>query len=127
MKFNNDLGMYVIEINGIIFINEDELSNDYEQKMQQIADNYWSNLTSIIEFMIPDLQDVYGNIDVKTVKEHLGTPTIDFHNGQVDYYEQSFDDIHIFKFEFLDDSIVCCPIVPGRIVFNFRYHGMSIS
>ena len=38
------------------------------------------------------------------VKEKLGRPTIDFDNGRVDYCDQSFDDMHIFSFEFLDDE-----------------------
>ena len=63
-----------------------------------------SNLDFIIEFMIPDLQEVYGDIDVEIVKEKLGRPIIDYDNGRVDYCEQSFDDIHIFSFEFLDDE-----------------------
>lgn len=58
----------------------------------------------IVDFMMPDLQEVYGDIDVEMVKENLGKPTIDIDNGRVDYCEQSFDDIHIFSFEFLDDA-----------------------
>lgn len=27
-----------------------------------------------------------------------------FDNGRIDYCEQSFDDMHIFSFEFLDDE-----------------------
>lgn len=104
MNFDDNLGMYVSEIDGVAFVYEDEPSDDYDEEMQPIADNYWNNLSLIIEFMMPDLQAVYGNIDVETVKEKLGKPTIDFNNGRVDYYEQSFDDVHIFSFEFLDDE-----------------------
>ncbi len=39
--------------------------------------------------MMPDLQEVYSNIDLEMVKEKLGRPTIDFDNGRVDYCEQS--------------------------------------
>lgn len=104
MHFDNDLGMYVSEIDGIIFAFEEEVAEDYEDRLQAIADKYWSNLEFIIEFMMPDLQEVYGDIDVEIVKEKLGRPTIDFDNGRVDYCEQSFDDMHIFSFEFLDDE-----------------------
>ena len=38
------------------------------------------------------------------IKEKLGKPVIDYDNGQVNYFEQSFDDMHIFTFEFLDDE-----------------------
>ena len=40
----------------------------------------------------------------ETVKEKLGKPTIDYENGRVDYCEQTFDDFHIFSFEFYDDN-----------------------
>ena len=104
MHFDDALEMYVSEIDGIIFACEDEPTNDYEESLQDVAKKYWSNLDFIIEFMMPDLQEVYGNIDTEMVKAKLGRPTIDFDNGRVDYCEQSFDDMHIFSFEFLDDE-----------------------
>lgn len=59
---------------------------------------------------MPDLQEVYGDIDTEMVKAKLGRPTIDFDNGRVDYCEQSFDDIHIFGFEFWMMSLKICSI-----------------
>jgi len=104
MHFDNDLGMYISEIDGIIFACEDEPTDDYEESLQAVAEKYWGNLDFIIEFMMPDLQEMYGDIDVEMVKEKLGRPTIDIDNGRIDYCEQSFDDMHIFSFEFLDDE-----------------------
>lgn len=104
MHFDDNLEMYVVEIEGIIFVFEDEPDEGYEENLKSVADKYWNNLDFIVEFMMPDLQEVYGDIDIKMVKDKLGRPTIDFDNGSVDYCEQSFDDIHIFRFEFLDDE-----------------------
>ena len=104
MHFDDDLEMYVSEIDGIIFTCEDEPTDVYEERLQAVAKRYWSNLDFIIEFMMPDLQEVYGDINVDMVKEKLGRPTIDFDNGRVDYCEQLLDDMHIFSFEFLDDE-----------------------
>ena len=104
MHFDDALEMYVSEIDGIIFACEDEPTNDYEESLQDVAKKYWSNLDFIIEFKMPDLQEVYGDIDTEIVKAKLGRPTIDFDNGRVDYCEQSLDDMHIFRFEFLDDE-----------------------
>lgn len=104
MHFDDDLEMYVSEIDGIIFACEDEPTVDYEESLQDVAKKYWSNLDYIIEFMMPDLQEVYGDIDTEMVKAKLGRPTVDFDNGRVDYCEQSFDDMHIFSFEFLGDE-----------------------
>src|SRR5574344_1713995 len=105
MHFDDDLEMYVSEIDGIIFACEDEPTVDYEESLQDVAKKYWSNLDYIIEFLMPDLQEVYGDIDTEMVKAKLGRPTVDFDNGRVDYCEQSFDDMHIFSFEFLDDEV----------------------
>lgn len=104
MHFDDDLEMYVIEIEGIIFAFEDEPDESDEENLKSVADKYWNNLDFIVEFMMSDLQEIYGDIDVEMVKDNLGRPTIDIDNGRVDYYEQSFDDIHIFSFEFLDDA-----------------------
>ena len=41
---------------------------------------------------------------MEEIEEKLGKPMIDIDNGQVTYCEQTFDDIHIFSFEFLDDE-----------------------
>lgn len=54
--------------------------------------------------MLPNLKELYGELDEKSVKEKLGKPIIDYDNGVVKYLEQSFDNIHIFSFEFLDDE-----------------------
>ncbi len=53
---------------------------------------------------MPDLQEIYPNIDVEIVKASLGRPTIDFDNGTVDYLEQTLDNEHIFSFEVMDDN-----------------------
>lgn len=104
MEFNEDLGQYVYEVNGIIFAWDEEPEEDYEELAKTLSDNYYSHLDSIIELMMPDLQEVYENVSDKDVKEKLGRPIIDYDNGQVTYIEQTFDDIHIFTFEFLDDE-----------------------
>ena len=58
----------------------------------------------MIEFMVPDLQEAYGDIDIEMIKGHSGRSIIDLDNGRVDYCKQSFDDIPIFSFEYLDDE-----------------------
>ena len=104
MHFDDDLEMYVVEMEGIIFAFEEEPDGDYEDNLKSVADNYRDNLNYIIEFMLPDLQEMYGDIDIEMVKDNLGRPTIYLDGGCVDYYEQSFDDVHIFRFEFSDDE-----------------------
>ena len=104
MHYDETLENYVIEIRNIVFINEEEQDGDYIKKLKIIADNYYNNLEHIVEFMLSDLKEFYDELDEKNVKEKLGKPTIDYDNGIVQYLEQSFDDTHIFTFEFLDDE-----------------------
>lgn len=104
MVYDNELDAYTIEIKDIIFESEEEQNEDYINNLNRIADNYRNALNSIIEFMMPDLKLVYGELDPKLVKAKLGKPTIDYDNGIVKYLKQSFDDVHIFIFEFLDDD-----------------------
>ena len=104
MHFNEQLQGYVIEIRNIIFVSEDEQDNEYVAKLSVIAENYHDHLDGIIAFMIPDLIGTYGDMDAETVREKLGKPVIDYDNGTVKYFEQTFDDIHVFEFEFLDDA-----------------------
>lgn len=104
MQFDEKLQSYTIEIESIIFVSEDEQDNDYIAKLKHIAENYHHNFDGIIAFMISDLVAMYGDVDTETVKKKLGKPVIDYDNGTVTYLEQSFDDTHIFSFEFLDDD-----------------------
>lgn len=104
MEFNDELGIYTFEVDGITFSWEEEPQEDYQNKTKVIATNYKKNLPKIIDFILPDLKEVYGEIGIDEIKNKLGKPVIDIENGQVTYCEQSFDDIHIFSFEFLDDK-----------------------
>lgn len=72
--------------------------------VEMLTGNYYLHLDDIVHFMLTDLQQVYGDVDIETVKDKLGKPIIDYENGRVTYVEQSFDDIHVFEFEFLDDA-----------------------
>ena len=43
-----------------------------------------------------------GGYSKEDVKNNLGQAIIDYNQGTVTYCDQSFDDWHIFEFEFLD-------------------------
>lgn len=104
IDFNDDLGKFVYEYKGLVFAWDDEPDEDIQDVVKMLADNYFSHLDAIIDFMMPDIVKMYGDVTADDVKNHLGKPMIDYNNGQVTYVEQSFDDIHIFTFEFLDDA-----------------------
>lgn len=104
MHYNEKSECYEIEIKGITFVSEEEQNAEYISKLNVIAENYYNNLKGIIEFMMSDLKEMYGTDSSETIKENLGRPIIDYDNGTVTYLEQTFDNIHIFSFDFLDDD-----------------------
>lgn len=104
MEFNEDLEQFVFEYNGLIFAWDEEPEEDYMEQVKTISENYNTHLNSIIEFMMPDITEVFGNFSPDEIKVKLGKPVINCDNGQVNYLEQSFDDTHIFTFEFMDNE-----------------------
>lgn len=103
MRFDNDLEQYVYEYDDLVFV-WDEPPKDYQEQIKILAENYHKNFNEIIHFMLPDILEVYGDVCIDEMKEKLGRAFIDIDHGQVNYLEQTFDDIHIFTFEFLDDQ-----------------------
>ncbi len=53
--------------------------------------------------MLPELQQVYGDIDKSKLPQLLGKPTINLTTCQIMYMEQMLDDVHIIEFEYGDD------------------------
>lgn len=104
MKFDEDLEAYVYEIDGVIMAWGEEPENDYEDGAKAVVAKYKEHLPHIIQFMFPDLKMMYGEINVNEVEENLGKPVIYVDGGVVTYLEQTFDDVHIFSFEFLDED-----------------------
>ena len=88
----------------LLFAWDEEPEEDIQNTVESLAENYFKNLDVIIDFMLSDIKEIYGEVTVEDVKEKLGKPVIDYNNGKVTYYEQSFDDCHIFEFEFMDDA-----------------------
>lgn len=101
-EFNEERGEYVAELNGVEFVC-DNPEDGHEEEAQKLSKLYFEKLPEIIEFMLPELQQVYGNIDQATLPQLLGKPTIDLTTYQIMYMEQTLDDTHIIEFEYGDD------------------------
>ncbi len=104
MEYNEDLEQYCCEYEGLAFVWDEEPDEQYIDTVKMLSENYRRQLDEIISFMLQDLKDIYGEISPEDVKNNLGKPVIDYDNGKVSYYEQTFDNCHIFEFEFLDDE-----------------------
>ena len=99
MNFDESLQQYTYEHEGVTFVWDEEPDCDFR----------------IINFMLADLKEMYGEVSEEDVKNKLGKPIIDYNQGTVSYCEQTFDDWHLFEFEFLDDQfeILKCFSVNG--------------
>ena len=104
MKFDEELEQFVFEYHGLIFAWDEDPGEDYMEQVKVISEKYNAQLDSILEFMMPDITATFGDFSTDKIKEKLGKPVINYDNGQVNYLEQSFDDKHIFTFEFMDDE-----------------------
>ncbi|MCI9298197.1 MAG: hypothetical protein HFI10_12265 [Lachnospiraceae bacterium] len=101
-KFDEEREEYVAEINGVEFVC-DEPEDGYEEEAQKLSKLYLKKRPEMIEFMFPELQQVYGDIDKSKLPQLLGKPTIDLTTCQIMYMEQTLDDIHIIEFEYGDN------------------------
>jgi len=53
---------------------------------------------------MPELREMYGEINLDDVQDKLGKPVIDYNLRQLLYLEHTFDYEHIFTIEFADDK-----------------------
>lgn len=104
MEFNEDLEQFIFEYNGLIFAWDEEPGEEYIEQVKKISENYNTHLNLIVQFVMLNITEVFGKFSSDEIKEKLGKPVINYDNGQVNYLEQSFDDMHIITFEFLDDE-----------------------
>lgn len=104
MDFNEDLQQYVFENENILFVWDEEPGDDYLETVNKLTKNYYDQLDGIIEFMLPDLIEMYGPVEPEEVKAKLGKPLIDHDRGQLMYLDHTFDYEHIFTIEYSDDE-----------------------
>ena len=104
MNFDESLQQYTYEHEGVTFVWDEEPDCDFIDKVELLSKTYQANLNSLINFMLADLTEMYGEVSEEDVKNKLGKPIIDYNQGTVSYCEQTFDDWHLFEFEFWDDQ-----------------------
>jgi len=100
-KFDEEQNEYVAELNGVKFVC-DEPEESCKEEAQKLSELYFERLPEIIDFMLPELQQVYGDIDKSKLPQLLGRPTINLSTYQIMYMEQKLDDDHIIEFEYGD-------------------------
>ena len=89
----------IAEINGIKFTCN-ELKQEYEELAIKISKVYANKFPNLIEYIIDDINDMFGKISKEELMNSLGTPLIDLDTETITYLEQTLDDIHIIEVEF---------------------------
>lgn len=100
MKFDNSLQAYLYEVDDVLVAWEEKPSGNFEVEDQFLATSYHKSLYRILEFILPQLQECYGNIPLEEATEKLGKPIIELERQTFTFCDQTFDDIHIFSFDF---------------------------
>lgn len=91
--------IYKAEVKGIIFTCEKVLDN-YEKYANDLANIYETKLTEIIEFILPDVKEMFDVDDADKIKKSLGKAQIDLDRSILSYLEHTLDDTHIIDIEF---------------------------
>ena len=101
-KFDEERDQYVAELNGVEFVC-DEPQDNYKKEARKLSKLYFEKLPKMIEFMLPELQEIYGEVDKDKLPELFDKPTINLSTFQIMYIEQTLDNGHIIEFEYGDD------------------------
>lgn len=87
---NND--QYKAKINGVVFVC-DSMQSDYEKRVRELAEHYEKKLPLIVEYINPDIREIFGISDLEVIRKSLGRPAIDLSRGDINlsgtYDEQS--------------------------------------
>ena len=104
LKFDADIGAYVLKFDDAIICWEEEPEDDHEEYANDVRKAYNSNIKHIAETIYDEIKEMFDIKDVDEVVSKLGKPQIYPDDGQVVYCESSFDDSHIITFEYTDDE-----------------------
>lgn len=100
MIFDQSLQAYLHEVDGVFLAWEEKPSGNFEVGAQLLASNYHKNRSRILAFILPRLQEFYGYLTDEEATEKLGKPIIEPERQTVTFCDQTFDDIHIFSFDY---------------------------
>ncbi|WP_443596784.1 hypothetical protein [Agathobacter sp.] len=88
-----------MEINGIEFVC-DSIHSNYEKRVKELAEQYEKKLSLIVEYICPDIREMFGISDPEVIRNSLGKPLVDLGRGTLTYLEHTMDSLHIIEMEF---------------------------
>ena len=84
---NNDY--YKMEINGIEFVC-DSIHSDYEKHAVELAQAYEKRLPDIVDYLMPDIKEMFGITNPDVIANSLGKPSIDLDRGTLTNLEHKW-------------------------------------
>ena len=100
-SFDEEADAYTAVVNGVEFLCDD-VEEGYDEEARRMAELYPEKLPEILDFLIPQMQPIYGALDRAALPEQLGPPTIHLDTFKIQYLSQSLDE-HILEFEYTGD------------------------
>lgn len=97
--FDEKENEYIGEIQGITF-SCDILKNDYEDLAYKLADKYKEKLPELINFISPDIEQMFGVSEKTIIEASLGQPSINLEIETLSYLNHTLDDVHIIVVEY---------------------------
>ena len=101
-KYSKEHNGYVAKIGSVSFLCE-EVSDEMEEQAMRLAECYEEKLPEIIDFILPELEDVFGELTSEEVEEALGSPLVDLDTEMIMYLEQTLDELHEIDVEYGGD------------------------
>lgn len=87
---------------GITVILEEDCKNP-EKVFDEYLKLYNEKRPELLKFVLENgLVECYGEMDLDTVKEKLGNPTINVSLNEISFCDNTFDGEHIISFEYAD-------------------------
>ena len=101
MIFDQSLQAYIHEVDDVLVAWEEKPSGNFEMEAQLLAANYHKNRSRILAFILPPFyKKFYGYLTDEELLKKLGKPIIEPERQTVTFCDQTFDDIHIFSFDY---------------------------
>ena len=98
--YNDKYDEFYAELNDIKFVCE-KVEDNYEQLAEEISNTYESKILDIVNFLLPDINEMFGVSDIDIIQKVLGKPQIDLDKSMIVYCDQTLDDVHIISVEFV--------------------------
>lgn len=97
--YSEERGAFVAEF-GDVLVQCENPEGDEAAYAQKLAVAYKEQLPELVDFMLEDICDFFGEVERDALPGLLGTPLIDMDREVVTYLGHTLDDVHLIDVEF---------------------------